>query len=569
MIEKHFSSMSIDSPFRPSSASSSEALITQIHSTRTHISTDHLLEYRLEIAPAQLVRLAEAGIKGTRRPPDKDDVYSDDDEGDGEGGKKSKDPKEHMRVWMPADMVKLVEPGLVEEYEEMLRAKEEKKANKGKGRKKKDPMEREKGKKVPAAKGKKKATKKDKDVNLPLSDDSMEDDRVRNNLKAQFMVSKPQAQAQPKPTFPVSPISKPKSKTAPKPIASGSTSTADTQYKAKKKKAVAAAYVDLSDDSMDEDKVQRNLKTHFMVSKPTMLSSSKAKSAANSIPSGSNSASAVNTDNQYKARSKPPAIPHIPLYDTSEDESHSTVRAISMGEVQSRASPKIIPIDDIFSPISNKHGSSSSVKTSLMKKEPAPFPMDNLDFDYGDSSFVMDKDDPSNEVPLMASPSKPSRKKNICSSDSDSPETRMKKSPRHSKKQSSPRKQLTENPSDREDSLLRPGSPSPMRTVPKSQTSSIHPPNAKSKPAPRKPTVAPKKKKRFLDNGIIDISSDDDLPPPSLKVMEAPLLRARAKTAGAFMASVPRPPMKAKAKSALTAADLNTQIYDDDIIDLT
>ena len=536
MIEKHFSSMSIDSSIRQLSHPS-EALITQIHNTRTHLSTDHLLEYRLEIAPAQLVRLAEAGIKGTRRPPDKDDVYSED-EGDGEEGKKSKDPNEHMRVWMPADMVKLVEPKLVEQYEEMLRAKG--KGNKKKGTKKKNPVEVEM--KGPAAKGEKKAAK---DKNAPLSEGSMGEDKVRNNFKTHFMVSIPQAKS----TFPVSPISKSKSNTISKPTASGSTSTADSQYKTKKK-AVAATHADMSDGSMGEDKVQMNLKSHFMVSKLVPFSST-TKSAAKWISSGSNSASVPSTNYQPKVRSKPPAILHIPLYDTSDDESNSTVRA----------SAKIIPID-MFS---NEHDSSSSFKNSPPRKELAPFPMDlrdDLELNYGNCSFVVDKDDLFDDVAPKASPPQPSRKNALCSSDSESFETRTNKSPRHSKKQKSPSK----NPSNRKDVLLRPGSPSPMRTASKLLLSSTHPPRTTPKPLPRNPIVVTEKK-QVLDNGIIDISSEDDVPAPSSKVMEAPLLRARAKTASAFTASAPT--KKAKAKSALAAADLNAQIYETDIIDLT
>jgi Holliday junction resolvase YEN1 len=45
-------------------------LIVKIHSSRTHAYTDSILEYRLEVAPAQLVRLASAGIQGLRKPAD-------------------------------------------------------------------------------------------------------------------------------------------------------------------------------------------------------------------------------------------------------------------------------------------------------------------------------------------------------------------------------------------------------------------------------------------------------------------------------------------------------------------
>ena len=47
-----------------------QGLITKIHSTRSHAYTDNILEYRLEVAPAQLVCLASAGIQGLRNPAD-------------------------------------------------------------------------------------------------------------------------------------------------------------------------------------------------------------------------------------------------------------------------------------------------------------------------------------------------------------------------------------------------------------------------------------------------------------------------------------------------------------------
>jgi Holliday junction resolvase YEN1 len=98
-----------------------ERLILKIHGTRTHVSTDGMLEYRLEIAPKQLVRMAESGIKGTRVPEGPDEWASEEDEdedartGKGKGG--PIDPETHLRLWMPACMVALVEPQLVEEYE--------------------------------------------------------------------------------------------------------------------------------------------------------------------------------------------------------------------------------------------------------------------------------------------------------------------------------------------------------------------------------------------------------------------------------------------------------------------
>ncbi|KAG2344309.1 hypothetical protein BDR05DRAFT_910413 [Suillus weaverae] len=160
MITKYFSSMKLHSPTKDDrkeqefSDTESEAeedrLIVKIHSWRRHASTDGILEYRLEIAPAQLVQLAGGGVQGIR-PPIEVDAAFDDTEGDDEdedGGKqkgKSKgkkpppDPESHLRVWMPACMVQAVEPELVEAFEDIQRRKLEKKtkrSNKTDGKKK-------------------------------------------------------------------------------------------------------------------------------------------------------------------------------------------------------------------------------------------------------------------------------------------------------------------------------------------------------------------------------------------------------------------------------------------------
>ena len=129
MVAKHFSSMDLNSLASQSYGevdSASEPLIIKIHSSRNHASTDGLLEYRLEVAPAQLVRLAESGIKGMREPPEKDEWASAEDAGGGDdnsavrgntkGPKPPPDPTSHMRLWMPACMLELAEPGVVEEY---------------------------------------------------------------------------------------------------------------------------------------------------------------------------------------------------------------------------------------------------------------------------------------------------------------------------------------------------------------------------------------------------------------------------------------------------------------------
>ncbi|EPQ53590.1 hypothetical protein GLOTRDRAFT_63186 [Gloeophyllum trabeum ATCC 11539] len=145
MIAKHFSSMQLNSPSRGESDDEDgdedededeERLIVKIHSTRAHASTDGILEYRLEIAPAQLVRLSAAGVKGIRpveavtcQSDEDDDEGDEDDAPKGKGGKKAPpDPESHLRVWMPASMVKLAEPHIVEEYEAVQQKKADKKS---------------------------------------------------------------------------------------------------------------------------------------------------------------------------------------------------------------------------------------------------------------------------------------------------------------------------------------------------------------------------------------------------------------------------------------------------------
>ncbi|KAH9922332.1 uncharacterized protein BXZ73DRAFT_79728 [Epithele typhae] len=144
MIAKHFSTMALDSPQRSGDSEDEdedeERLIVRIHSSRQHASTDDVLEYRLEVAPAQLVRLCEAGIRGLRTalPPDLSDDEDDDDEGGGKKGKRTKkpppDPDSHVRIWLPACMVDIVEPQLVEEFQGVRQKKADKKAGKGKAK---------------------------------------------------------------------------------------------------------------------------------------------------------------------------------------------------------------------------------------------------------------------------------------------------------------------------------------------------------------------------------------------------------------------------------------------------
>ncbi|EMD30944.1 hypothetical protein CERSUDRAFT_19084, partial [Gelatoporia subvermispora B] len=147
MIANHFSQLVLGTPRARSRSvgpylsggEEEEPLIIKIQSSRAHPSTDGLLEYRLEIAPAQLVLICEAGVRGLRseRLEDLSGSLDEFDDEDDEGGRKGKGkkrpppgPMSHLRVWMPACMVRMVQPELVEEFEAAQTVKRAKEAAK-------------------------------------------------------------------------------------------------------------------------------------------------------------------------------------------------------------------------------------------------------------------------------------------------------------------------------------------------------------------------------------------------------------------------------------------------------
>ena len=98
-------------------------LILRIMGTRRHVSTDGLLEYRVEVSPTVLVTLALSGIKGIRPEPSITTPVADTDDYLDEqpsSAKKSKKPPPHphstMPMWIPASMMHQVHPDLVEDY---------------------------------------------------------------------------------------------------------------------------------------------------------------------------------------------------------------------------------------------------------------------------------------------------------------------------------------------------------------------------------------------------------------------------------------------------------------------
>ncbi|KAH9916010.1 uncharacterized protein B0H18DRAFT_1124551 [Fomitopsis serialis] len=134
IITKHFSSLHLSSPKRAGRTDcdtedegDEDKLIVKIHSSRQHTSTDNVLEYRIEVAPVHLVRLSESGLRGLRTALatglDSGSNVLEGDESDGvvQGKKRlpkpPPNPKDHLRIWMPACMIRIARPDLVEGFE--------------------------------------------------------------------------------------------------------------------------------------------------------------------------------------------------------------------------------------------------------------------------------------------------------------------------------------------------------------------------------------------------------------------------------------------------------------------
>lgn len=114
----------------------SHPLIVRVVGARQHISTDNVLQYRIEISPGQLVSIVSAGIKGKRAEPSTTSSSSMEDElnnvSDGErprnGAKKPPPhPESLMRIWVPGSMLHQVHPRLVEDYTREVETRKTKK----------------------------------------------------------------------------------------------------------------------------------------------------------------------------------------------------------------------------------------------------------------------------------------------------------------------------------------------------------------------------------------------------------------------------------------------------------
>ncbi|CAK5279800.1 unnamed protein product [Mycena citricolor] len=189
LITRHFSSMNIDSG--DSDADDDEQLMSKITRARNHASTDGILEYRVEVRPGQLVRLAESGVKNTRRPLDVDPWITPEQ-------RRAQEQKEIL-LWIPASMMQLAEPRLVREFEDKEEAKRAKKAKKGTGTRSAAPKARS-----PKAK---RIVKKAK----PVVEEDTEEEVPRIVIKKQVKAI-PEEEEESGPSTPSKPKTAPKAK---------------------------------------------------------------------------------------------------------------------------------------------------------------------------------------------------------------------------------------------------------------------------------------------------------------------------------------------------------------------
>ena len=119
------------------------ALKMKIVGSRRHVSTDHILEYRVELTPSLLVTLARKGIQGKRSEPTADSAVDNDPFAIGFGARSQKvnspkkpppDPDSSLCLWIAACIVEQAHPGLIEDFESSGGADKPRGKRKGKGK---------------------------------------------------------------------------------------------------------------------------------------------------------------------------------------------------------------------------------------------------------------------------------------------------------------------------------------------------------------------------------------------------------------------------------------------------
>lgn len=145
ILARHFNALTVA---EDSDEDDPDALFIDISRTREHPSTDGMLEYRVTVNPASLVRMATQGVIGDRAPRETPDWELDEDDEDGETktkGKAPPDPLENVKLWLPECMFRIAEPGITKTWESGVRKKADKKAE---AEKKRVERERKKAEKA-------------------------------------------------------------------------------------------------------------------------------------------------------------------------------------------------------------------------------------------------------------------------------------------------------------------------------------------------------------------------------------------------------------------------------------
>ncbi len=495
MIKHHFSTSSQASRAYDSdsdSDDSDEQLISKIHLSRRHVETDKILEYRLEIAPKQLVRLADAGIEGRRQPLDmtglSDWEGDEDDEEEEEGRKKSKSkttkppppPDSRLRLWLPASMVAIVEPELVADFKEKEAKKESKKAGKTSSS---AGTSKAKASGTTAAKTSKAKTAKTKIAAIPEED--CDEEHVPRESAAKVTITV--LQQEPAPS---------KEKT----VASTSKNF--------------AAGRDADPKAMDQffktSKGIRNAKKSSSIAKVAGLFASDEEitffkdltgkgTDRPSLPDHSNIGHSLpaKTTSSLRTRSLAPPSSHP----SSSKASSSRIVATQPPSLSNLSRSKTIPSQPppprvTLGTLSNGHRQ----RTTTPPTAPRPFPLDLEEFKL-DTPLPTASASTSHTQRRLRAPASP---------DSEDRVHALQKSPRKSVEHDSPRSKQAalyqrgnvpaESDADDDWDMGRPASPSPMR--------------------PRRQEMQPKKVE------YIDISSDPDTPPKPIRSKEVPPLQA-------------------------------------------
>ncbi|KAJ7222610.1 hypothetical protein GGX14DRAFT_492239 [Mycena pura] len=481
LITRHFSSLTLN----PVEDDEDDRLITKITLTRRHASTDGILEYRVEIRPRQLVLLAESGIDNTLRPVDEDPWAESGDE------KEVLTPEERrareeskLLVWMPASMMRMAEPRIVEEFEKLEEDKRRKKAEKGTKRPRAKPKAAtaldEEGSKTKTSRA---TTRKAK---VPVACESGSDAPGALPQKAKVKSKAPAVREE--------------------------TSGSDVPFRSErpqktaKAKSKAASIPDTADDELPTFELDANAPM-------TKANNGVATANANDAPDQSptrlvrdltkrrEKTVASNSQKDLKnffplakavARSKTSVQPSAPL-------SSVTKSAVSKQTVVSAPVPRQIPVPArlFLEEEEESEESDSGVqvppKAQQAKKAVAPASLDHERSDVENKCTLMPRPFPLlfDDRPL------PRRRTSIGSSDSDSRSSRVTKSPRKSAEHTSPRKKASA-------AATRALSPTPLRrpanTVPVIDISSDSDSSPRRRPAAHKAVLRP------ANVSIIDLS---------------------------------------------------------------